>query len=262
MTPLYFGRTGRRLFGVLDLGQSKSPDPDAAVICYPWGHEYQYAHRALRHLAQLLAARGVHVLRFDYYGTGDSAGDDSEAQLSGWRQDIIAAIEELKETCGATRVSLVGLRLGATLAAEVAAGREDISALAMWDPAISGPEHLQHLEEEWRNLALVHGRKLGNDVEDRRGGRYGLPVSDDLAHEIDAIDLVEITARLPARTLCLSTYQLPSHDKFKVALGRHAGGPIELEELSDIQPWVEPDVASFGALPILAVGRIVAWLTT
>jgi uncharacterized protein len=262
MTPFYFGVAKRKLFGVLDPAQGKSGKPQAAVICYPWGHEYVYAHRALRHLSLQLADGGFHVLRFDYYGTGDSAGDDFEGQLSGWRQDIAAAIEELKESCGARSVALVGLRLGAALAAEVAVGRQDIAALVLWDPAVSGPEHLEGLDAEWKEMALRHNRRLGGEGQDRRGGLYGLPISDDWVREFDAIDLLKVTSRMPSRTLCLSTEQLASHDKFRLELERHPSGPLNLEEIADIRPWVEPDIASLGALPVVAIGRIVAWLAT
>ena len=48
-----------------------------------------------------------HRLRFDYTATGDSAGDDAEGDLASWQQNILSAAEEL-----------IGLRLGATLAAQ------------------------------------------------------------------------------------------------------------------------------------------------
>ncbi|MDX2205394.1 MAG: alpha/beta fold hydrolase [Hyphomicrobiaceae bacterium] len=261
MTPLYFGTGKRRLFGVLDPAQARSGKSQAAVICYPWGSEYIFAHRALRHLARQLAARGFNVLRFDYYGTGDSAGEESEVRLAGWREDIAAAIEELKETCDARAVTLIGLRLGASLAAEVAAlGRKDVTALVLWDPAVSGSEHLDMLGAEWTEMAHRHRTHLGDESESRRGGRYGLPISDELAFEISAIDLAGIAGKMPARTLCLATERLQSHDAWRRELEARPQGPIALEEISDIRPWVEPDPASVGTLPLAVVGRIISWL--
>jgi pimeloyl-ACP methyl ester carboxylesterase len=261
MTPFFFGTAKRRLYGALDPGQSRSGKAQAAVICYPWGSEYLYAHRTLRHLARLLAVRGCHILRFDYHGTGDSAGDDPEVRLSGWRQDISTAMDELKETCGARSVHLIGLRLGAALAAEVATfSRDDVAGLVLWDPAVSGPEHLDGLEAEWRKMTLEHRPHLGEDSERTRNKRFGLPISDELAIEIDAIDLIKIATKMPARTLCISTERLNSHDAFRGALDRHPNGSIGLEEISDVRPWIEPDIASAGALPLGALNRIVTWL--
>jgi pimeloyl-ACP methyl ester carboxylesterase len=66
------------------------------------------------------------VLRFDFRGCGDSEGDEAVAGTDAWRDDIGTAVEELKRRAGAARVALAGLRLGGTLAAQAAAGRDDV----------------------------------------------------------------------------------------------------------------------------------------
>jgi uncharacterized protein len=261
MIPLYFGTGQRRLFGLLDPAQVRSSQVQAAVICYPWGPEYIFAHRALRHLSRQLAAQGFNVLRFDYYGSGDSAGDDSDVRLSGWREDIVAAIEELKDITQTKAVALVGLRLGASLAAQIAASRrQDVAALVLWDPAILGPEHLEVLEIEWMEMAQRHSTYLGHERERRRGARYGLPISEELAMDVAAIDLISVADKMPSRTLCLSTESLPSHAAWRAALEAHPVGPIALENVPDIHPWVEADPETVGQLPLAAIGRITTWL--
>ena len=73
---IYFGR-GRRLFGWLHSPSPNSSRLDCAVlICAPLGYEELCAHRALRHWAIALANGGVATLRFDYDGSGNSAGSD------------------------------------------------------------------------------------------------------------------------------------------------------------------------------------------
>ena len=113
MTPLFFGSGARRLFGIYEPGRSGSRTSRAAVLCNPWGQEYIRAHRSMRQLAKMLTASGRDTFRFDYYGTGDSAGDMVDADLAGWENDIGSAIDEVKDTSGSPRVALLGLRLAA-----------------------------------------------------------------------------------------------------------------------------------------------------
>jgi pimeloyl-ACP methyl ester carboxylesterase len=109
------------------------------------GHEYARSHRVLRHLALALADAGCHVLRFDWFGTGDSGGEPDAAEIRGWIGDVGTAIDELKDTAGVSRVSLVGVRLGASLALTAAATRRDVESAVLWDPVVSGANYLTEL---------------------------------------------------------------------------------------------------------------------
>ena len=69
----WFGPEEGPLFGWLhwpDDGTARA----GVVVCPPSGYEAVCAHRTLRVVAERLAERGFAVLRFDYDGTGDSAG--------------------------------------------------------------------------------------------------------------------------------------------------------------------------------------------
>jgi uncharacterized protein len=137
VNPLYLGTRERRLFAVYEPAAAKEGRSRAAVLCHPWGAEYVYAHRTMRQLAVKLSACGFHTLRFDYFGTGDSGGGDSEANPAGAEADVDSAIEGLQDIAGAARVTLIGLRLGATLAARAAMRRkESVEALVLWDPIV------------------------------------------------------------------------------------------------------------------------------
>ncbi len=66
MIPLFFGTSGKRLFGAYD--PPSGPDRrHGAGLANPLGQEYLRSHQALRHQAKLPADRGWHVLRFDYF---------------------------------------------------------------------------------------------------------------------------------------------------------------------------------------------------
>jgi dienelactone hydrolase len=130
-TPIQFGDLVSPLFGWYHPPEG-TRRTGGIVICNPIGDDLVRAHRPLRHLAQRLAAAGFPVLRFDYRGTGDSAGDETEAgRVQGWISDIGTAVDELRARSGVTGVALVGLRAGAVLAA-AAAGREDVEAVVLW----------------------------------------------------------------------------------------------------------------------------------
>jgi pimeloyl-ACP methyl ester carboxylesterase len=110
------------------------------------------SHACLRRLAKRLAAAGSHVLRFDYYGTGDSAGELFATTVGGFEADIGAAIHELREVARVGSVRLVGVRLGATFAARAVARSESVNRLTMWDPVVAGAAYVRTLEESHRKL--------------------------------------------------------------------------------------------------------------
>ncbi|MBF0509187.1 MAG: hypothetical protein HQK57_09720, partial [Deltaproteobacteria bacterium] len=72
--PFYFGPSGNRLFGCYHKPQSDCHRGCGVVLCYPMGYEYMQSHRSYRRIADRLAGEGYPVLRFDFYGCGDSDG--------------------------------------------------------------------------------------------------------------------------------------------------------------------------------------------
>jgi exosortase A-associated hydrolase 2 len=251
MTPFFFGTRERRLFGIYAPGRTVGAGPRAVVLCHPWGQEYLRAHRSMRHLANLLARAGVHVLRFDYFGTGDSAGDSSEGDLEGWRRDIETAVDELKDTSGAARVGLVGLRLGGALAASVAARRRgDVDSVVLWDPVVRGEEYLEELGRWSSHERITQG------AGDREV--LGFLLTAGLSREIGSIDLQPVVPFLPARTLVVVSGP-SSHGPFQAALAERPGGPVPLEPIASPAAWLEDRNTGVGALPVKIVQRIAQW---
>ncbi len=258
MNPIYFGNGRRRLFGIYESARVGSANTRAVVLCHPWGSEYMHAHRSMRQLAIKLTVAGFHCLRFDYFGTGDSAGDTTEGDLKGWEADIESAIEELQETTGRAEVSLVGLRLGATLAASVAAKqRGAIETLVLWDPVVSGEEYLQGLHV----ASLMPRRQPAARPAESGGGHeiLGFPLPASLAREFQAIDLSALLPLLPARTLILVSHPLPSHDSLRPALAMRSAGSLPIEHVVDMSAWIETSPAT-GATPVKVLQRIALWL--
>jgi pimeloyl-ACP methyl ester carboxylesterase len=140
----YFGPPNERLFATYHPpagGDVRS----LTVICPPLFSEYMRTQLALRELAITLAAKGQHVLRFDYRGTGDSFGDLGEVAISDWLEDILLAIREGRDLSGCTMVRLLGVRAGALLACKSAGACAEVERLVLWDPVSDGAGYLEDL---------------------------------------------------------------------------------------------------------------------
>jgi exosortase A-associated hydrolase 2 len=253
MTPLYFGESTRRLFGLYTPAHARGGRQRGIVLCPPWGAEYLRAHRSMHQLAKLLAEAGFHVLRFDYSGTGDSAGDMPDTSLDRWAEDIGTAVEELKDTAGIPRVALLGLRLGGTLAARVASQRrKDVDTLVLWDPVVHGGEHLAELRQ--LDEATLNERGLkGNATE-----LLGFPMTEAQARELQALELLQPPPTWPARTLVAVSEPTPSHEALRAALATSPNAVLELIESQSA--WIEDRHSGAGAVPVKLLQRIVEWL--
>ena len=117
--PLYFPSDAFRLFGVLHLPEGARRDC-GLVFSPPFAEEQKQAYRVFVELARRLEREGFPSLRFDYRGTGDSEGPFSEFSLAGAMRDIAAAAAFLRERTSVSRIGLIGLRLGASLALQSA----------------------------------------------------------------------------------------------------------------------------------------------
>jgi pimeloyl-ACP methyl ester carboxylesterase len=221
MMPFYFGTRERRLFGVYEPAQRIDKTTRAALICHPWGDEQVHAYRTLRQLAARLSQEGFHVLRFDYYGTGDSAGSTGDNDVAGSRRDVETAMAELGDMTGLEKLTLVGLRLGACLAADVSARRAaKVDALVLWDPLTA--------DDLARPGSAERAEAPGGFTE---------------------IDLASMADRLPARTLVLATQEK----------GAERFGALAAEHVASAPPWIEERMRT-GVIPVNALQRIVHWL--
>lgn len=148
MTPTVFGPPGRRLVGFYHPPEKSSASQTAVLMCCPWGHEATRVHRLYRVIAERLARQGIAVLRFDYFGAGDSPGDDTEGEMTGWQGDMLAAHAELARLSSPRTVGWIAARLGATLAVQAAAQAPGLQRLVLWDPIVDGAAYVRELRVE------------------------------------------------------------------------------------------------------------------
>lgn len=237
-----------------------APGESGVVLCNPFGYDALCTHRGWRKLAERIAAAGMPVLRFDYPGAGDSAGVEEDPQrVSAWLDSIVAATGRLREWTGVTRVSLVGLRFGATLAALAAERMGGIDNLVLLAPPIMGRNYLRELRahrQSWLSTpAGMNGDAIADPdtyVEAFGFGLYG----DDIAR-IGALDLRRDTAR-PARRVLL----LDSSDRNRAqALAEHYvanGVTVERHSFDECDRFVIE--ALYSEEPVEAFSRATAWL--
>ncbi len=184
----------------------RRPGRAGAVICPPLAFHYVHTHYALRLLADRLAASGFCALRFDYDGTGDSAGGNHDGhRAEAWAATVRSAMSLVRAT-GVGDVCLVGLRFGATLAALVAAGDRAADQVVLWDPCASGRSFLR----EQRAISTI---TLGSPTAPSDGAVEipGTLYDATTAAEIEAVSIGKCPLPLARRVLVLTRADRPVH---------------------------------------------------
>jgi pimeloyl-ACP methyl ester carboxylesterase len=254
---LHFGPARRRLLGIVDEPAPGEYSGRAVVLCYPQGLDYASAFRSFRVLATRLRSARCRVLRFDYFGTGDSAGDLGDASIEQWVGDVGAAVREM-EALGAAEVALVGLRLGATLAALSAAKCESVARLVLWEPVLDGARYLadlRALHDSWLMQERRNGRRVSSTGDDLFADRWPSSLREELAR-MDLSSLPAMTA--PVRLLWQS--QEPGQDRFASCLLAN-GTRVETTRVDGPAIWSRSPVMPDAPVPNRALQSIVSLVT-
>lgn len=196
--PLFFrGPEGANLSGAWRL--PGSTPARVWVVCPPFAEEEKSAHRTLVELADALVATGDAVFFFAYRGTGDSDGDFAETSLTAWRADIEAALTFVRSRFPVGAVGLIGLRLGASLAAQVAT-ESAVQSLVLIEPILRGKSFLMQLgarkklraamtEEEAGGSAPEAGETAPENEQSAYEDLDGWPLGQQLRDELNALSL-------------------------------------------------------------------------
>jgi pimeloyl-ACP methyl ester carboxylesterase len=189
------------------------------------------------------------AIRFDYDGTGDSTGVDGDPhRVETWLAGIEHAIE-LARLCGARSVSLVGMRVGALLAAVAAARHPSIDAVVLWDPCESGRSFVRS------EAALL--RLLSNEHRETDGGTElpGFVFSDETVADLGSLS-VPADGDRPTRVLLLTR-----PDRRPVtALTDRLGPAPDLGEALGQELLLEVEPGSRQS-PRESIDKVVTWLS-
>ena len=225
-----------------------APGTRGVVLCNALGHEAMWSHKSMRRFANQLARNGMPTLRFDYHGTGDSSGSESDAaRLEMWIGNIVAATRKLRETTGVRDVVLVGLRFGATLAAmasQILQGDEALAGLVLLAPTVAGRTYLREMKvlyKNWRAAVDVEDEAgSGDTFQDVLGHRYYRETLD----HIHAINLNGSHLKPASRVLIF--------DPFGREGDRLAARYVELGAVVELKPF--PDYTDLMVESIYSVG--------
>jgi pimeloyl-ACP methyl ester carboxylesterase len=235
MRARYFGPPARRLFGVFDEPPPGRPGELGAVLCYPHGSDYDSAFRSYRLLASRLAKAGVQVLRFDYLGTGDSAGDADDVSVPEWTDNIVSALHEMRSAHELREVSLVGLRTGATLAALAAAETQIVDRVVLWEPVVDGGEYvrtLRALHRAWLETELREGRAAVSAEDEALGYR----LTDRLRADLESLGLLALQKAPAPYVHVLSQAVSSAHERLSERL-RALGAVVDVDCVEGPAIW-------------------------
>ncbi|WP_144113640.1 serine aminopeptidase domain-containing protein [Paraburkholderia sp. BCC1886] len=238
--------------------------PTGVVLCSPFGYDALCTARGMRRLAERLAARGTSVLRFDYAGTGDSAGELGDADEPGrwraWIDGIKQAVALLREQTGVERVTLCGLRLGGMLAALAAAELGDIDGLVLLAPVLSGRHYQRELRAHYRQwLAMPAAMDCTPEPEtDEFVEAYGFRLYRDMLTSLREVDLQRDAARPARRVLVLDSLD-PARIDALVAHYRAQGIDVERQGFDEYGRFMLEALDS--EIPQAAFQSIETWVT-
>jgi alpha-beta hydrolase superfamily lysophospholipase len=233
-----------------------APGRQGVILCGALNHEMLPLYQSWHALAAMIAASGLPVLRFDYHGTGDSPGSDRDSRrVEAWLASIHAAARFMREQAGMETISLVGIRLGATLAAlsaaEIAAER-----IVLLAPVVAGRGYIREIQARsnmlagmWRlsDARVAHG-EIASD---------GFVLTAETAADISRVDLARLE-KVPAReALVLYERRSPAVEKFTTRIER-AGCSITAKSFDGYAAAM--DSATLAGIPFDAWREVAAFL--
>jgi|SRR5579884_4003623 len=259
---IWFGSGERPALGWLSR-PSGAGSGSGIVVLPPVAYAYWSVHRTLRVIAERLAGEGHLVLRVDYDGTGDSAGDQWEPdRLDAWRRTVGAAAELLR-SAGARDLLAVGVQLGATLAL-LDSAEHDFGRVVAWAPVLSGRRfvrQLRLLSQEVPTAEEPHGREGTHAMA---GTVFSAETAADLARldlgglspsprlralVVERTDEAADAAASPLRAAgaAVDVHVSPAAGELLETAPEFAVTPADLVDA--IASWVGPGAAGAGAVP-------------
>jgi len=146
-TPVVFEYRHQQIVGMLHVPPGRGRFPVALLLHGFTGTKVE-SHRMFVKLSRTLAQKGIASLRFDFRGSGDSAGNFEDLTI---RTEVADAIEAIKflgrhKRINSRQLAIVGFSMGGAVASYVVAReRHRVKGLVLWAPVAEGTGILDNL---------------------------------------------------------------------------------------------------------------------
>jgi pimeloyl-ACP methyl ester carboxylesterase len=259
--PFYFGAPEKPLFGCYHAPNPDHPRECGIVFCHSMGEEYIRFHRTARQLAFRLSNIGFPVLRFDYYGCGDSGGDHQQWRIDQWLADTTRAVDEMKQRTHAVKVCLIGLRLGGSLSLMSAGQRNVIDGIVLWDAVVNGRDYVAEMIDSHENmLRVAHVIPRPLESDEKQTEILGFPLSNALLSDLESVDLMTVLKK-PANNILI----IESNEKAgqRGLLGHLRSLNVSVEYLHRPHPrlWVWKEDFGQALAPQQILRSVVSWIS-
>jgi exosortase A-associated hydrolase 2 len=235
-----------------------------AVLHFPaFAEEMNKSRHMVAAAARAMASGGWQVLVPDWFGTGDSPGEWSEASWERWRADASACLRWLHAQAAGAPLTLWGHRAGALLAMQTLA--DDPLAhgaeLLFWHPVVAGHQHIQQflrlkLAAGLGEAGVARARGASLRAELAAGGvveiaGYGLTQA--VASGLQAVELAPSAGAAATRLAWIElasrspTALLPASER-AIRSFREAGWRVQARALEGPAFWQTVEIESAPAL--------------
>lgn len=252
--PLFLDSHDQQIFALHYPAENTTQE--AIVICPPAPQDIMRAQAALGQLARRLQDDGRHVMRFDYSGTGDSTGATDTLCIDHWLDDLLRVCRHARENLGATRLSLVGLRLGAALAIR-ASQLLPVDRLVLWDPVLDGVNYIRDMERS--HARMFHLNEIEPPFPSWRYGKdqcWGFPWPENWRSQLAAISPALLIPRAARIHIILSATDPVVRD---ASLSWEKSGiQLDLQHVGEPLFWSDERYVKIRAFPAAHLRRIQA----
>ena len=158
----YINCRNRNIFTVLHTPENKT-NKKGILFIHPYAEEKQRIDRIIVHFARILCTKGYSVMRFDFYGCGDSEGNFEELTFESQISDIQSISNIFIRDTGIEEISLFGVRLGASIALQYSEIDKNIANLILWSPIINGAGYAGTLFRNKIFASFTENKKISKE---------------------------------------------------------------------------------------------------